>query len=774
MAEVIENLELNKFYTSLRMDVISAVEAEEDGGIQEFKFTEIVLMMLADAGETENAVQCHDIKLNKAGQVQHKVSGYALSENGETLDLFITVYKDTEQPEKVYKDAVTSAVNQATRFLKNSINKYFEEIEESSQVFELAHRISKIEMELIRVNIFVLTNGIATSDPDAEGNLKEILINYHIRDIEYLYRLNSSKTKRIAIEIDFENNFGGAVPCISMPSENQEYESYLAIISGETLSGIYQNYGSRLLEQNVRSFLQFSGKINQGMRETIMTKAHMFLAYNNGIAATAESVELIDFKEGGKAIKAVKDLQIVNGGQTTASIFHTKRKDKADVSKVYVQMKLSVIKDTERIGDIVSKIAEYANTQNRVKPADLTSNNPFHIEMEKLSRNIWAPPIAGQNQQTRWFYERARGQYKDAINKEVTPARQKQFEIKNPKKQMFAKEDLAKFYNSWELLPNQVAVGREKCYSAFMGNLKKDMKPDNIFFEDVVAKAIIFKTAELEYGVGANSIATKDNIRSFVVPYSLSWLNLMTENKIDLLKIWKNQSLSNELTKLIKNILAHVDKWLNESSALRNVRLSDWVRKEECWIDLKKKNFDVDLITIKGDFIDPKQSQKRYKQTDDDIAKIELVQKLEKLNSVPTAIWGQIEEWGRSSKMLTTYQGDIIFNIRQRLRNNKELSLNEVNHGSIILDFTIENAPELFYNMDEISKEVEFKKRNKREVTIEIIKRVVSWDKKNRKLKPFEFEFMAHLADGKKTFSDYHKTIALKNIEKVEKFGFKI
>src|SRR5690606_27531164 len=203
------------------------------------------------------------------------------------------------------------------------------------------------------------------------------------------------------------------------------------IIPGRALAVIYERHGSRLLEQNVRAFLQFTGKINKGIRNTILNEPHMFLAFNNGLAATAEEVEVSSTKDGrGLLISKVKDFQIVNGGQTTASIYHTFNKDKKDISEIFVQLKLSVIKNRNNFSEIVSRISEYANTQNRVSVSDLSSNRPFHVELEKLSRSIFAPPVAGHSsQQTTWFYERARGQYKNARAKEgFTKARQRAFD----------------------------------------------------------------------------------------------------------------------------------------------------------------------------------------------------------------------------------------------------------------------------------------------------------------------------------------------------------
>lgn len=769
MADITENLELNKFYTNLRQDILSAVNAEEDGGIQEEKFTEIAIRYLEEAGETENARECRDIKEDKLGRKVHKVNGNALSENYENLDLFITIYKGTDTPERIYKDEITAAVNQSTRFLKNALNGYFEEIEESSPVFNFAQTLGQIEKELVRANIFIITDGLVVSDSLKESNLRDILITYQIKDVEYLHRLNSSKTKRIPIEIDFAENFGGPVPCISMPSHNSEYESYLAVISGETLAVIYQTYGSRLLEQNVRSFLQFTGKINKGMRDTIMKEPHMFLAFNNGIAATAENVELIDLPGGGQAIKSVNDLQIVNGGQTTASVFHTKRKDKADVSKIFVQMKLSVIKDVERLSEIVSRISKYANTQNKVSDADLTSNNPFHIELEKMSRTIWTNPKPGQNNQTRWFYERARGQYKDAMNRGgYSQTQRKAFEIQNPKNQMFTKEDLGKFHLSWDMQPWFVVRGRQKNYVEFMKSVK-NQKPDNIYFEDTIAKAVLFQSAEKIYGVKPNAIG---DMRYITVPYSIAYINLKTQGKIDLLNLWKNQMISEELRIILRTIMEKMDSFIKAKAP--GALYGEWAKKEDCWLTLKEANFGINFNHLEKDFTDLKIQEKRYKRTDLETAELERQAMIDELFSVPFPIWSEIESWGSLSGKLSQYQRDIADKIASIVKRNGSLTDIQLENGNQILGIVIENNPELMYKADEVINDIGKSISDQPRITLELVKKIVAWDKKNKKLKNYEFIFMLELATEKKSLTDHNAKIAGWNYAKVLKFGFEI
>ena len=424
------NQELSKFYADLQEDIKSTLITEEEGTNPEQIFTDKALSLLADAGETENYRICFDEKISKRG-IEHKINGYSLYENYETLDLFVTIYNSDLAIQNITKGDAEKTIDRAVKFFRNSIYKdYVNEIEESSQIFDIAQTLAnapEVKEYLTRVNVFLITNGEIKTDLKTTDKISGYSIFYRIIDINYLFNL--SDKSRVPIEINFEK-LGYKVPCIVNETENSDYQSWLAIIPGIALADIYEQFGARLLEQNVRSFLQFTGKINKGIRKTILEEQHMFMAFNNGIAATAEEVTITNLPDNqGRAIAQVKDFQIVNGGQTTASIYHTWKKDKVDISNVFVPVKLTIVKSRENFSEIVGRIAEYANTQNKVSISDLSSNRENHVQLEKLSRAIWAKPNLGESIQTRWFYERSRGQYKnELIRFGITPSKKKQFE----------------------------------------------------------------------------------------------------------------------------------------------------------------------------------------------------------------------------------------------------------------------------------------------------------------------------------------------------------
>ncbi|KKO21190.1 MAG: AIPR family protein [Candidatus Brocadia sp.] len=672
MSDLIENTELKRFYQSLIQDLKSTQVSEEEGGILEQIFTQTAVDLLADAGETENARVAHD-EGHLGTKNQHKINAYAEPDNYETIDLFITIYKGKDEPTRLAKEEINTAAKRITNFFRKAKCKdYVNEIEESSQIFDFAHMLSTSEDltdNLVRVNAIILTDGLYQGEYPENQNIAGYPIFFRVIDLAYLY--NITEKSHIPIEIDFTRD-GFEIPCIISPSENDQYQSYLAIISGTALATIYERYGSRLLEQNVRSFLQFTGKINKGMRKTINEEPHMFLAFNNGIAVTAEEIEITKSEDGkGYLISKVKDFQIVNGGQTTASIYHTFKKDKADISGVFVQVKLTVVKNRNDFSKIVSRISEYANTQNKVSVSDLSSNIPYHIELEKLSRTIFTPHVTGQINQTRWFYERARGQYKNARIKEgFTKAKQKAFDLKNPKKQMFNKEDLAKYVNAYRenydgnklrIGPHLVVLGNQKNYAQFLNNNLID-KPDNIYFEDIVSKAILFRTAEKLYGVKPNAIG---DLRYITVPYTISLLGYLTEYKLDLYKIWTNQSISEGLQSTLRDLMRLVENFIKNSAP--GALFGEWGKKQDCWFTMKEEFKNTPIPISPEDLVNP-ETRPRRRISDTEVENSNFKEIEATIKNISTQKWKVICQYCKENDEIPDYFTNAVHNLRRKLK----------------------------------------------------------------------------------------------------------
>ncbi|MEP5341048.1 MAG: AIPR family protein [Algibacter sp.] len=679
------NLELVRFRAELLQDIVDDIRADESGGIKEEKFTEIALEFLEESGETEGARSCREIRENSIGNRIHKINGYALSEGFETIDLFITNFKGSAELKRIYADELKSSVSLSTRFIQNLLNEKMGAIEETAPVFDFVHTIGKLKKDIVRINVYILSDFIVPIEPPIRTDIQDIPVFYHIRDIEYLYRIYASGSGKEPITIDFENSFEQKLPCITTPIKNIDYDSYLAVIPAHILADIYKDYGSRLLEQNVRTFLQFRGKINKGIRDTILKEPHMFMAYNNGIAATAESI--IMNKDGNK-IHAIKDFQIVNGGQTTASIFQTRKKYKeTDLDKVSVQLKLTVIHDQLKKAEIVSRISQYANTQNKVSDADLTSNHPFHIDVETLSRKIWAASLPGKTQ-TRWFYERARGQYNDELYKIDARGQRKKWTDRNPKNQKFAKEDLARFYNSWELMPWWVVKGRQRNFVEFM-KLVDNLDTDSIFYEDLIAKAIVFRTAERLYGRGVKAIG---DLRYMVVPYTVAWLNLSTNSHINLAEIWKSQVISDDLETVIYSALRKIDVYMRETAP--GGLIGEWAKKEECWEKLKTKTIDIDLSVIDSELYSASDLSDRYSQNtemnEDQRSKF-----IKQITELKEDGWFKIDQWGKTTGKLDVLQSNFVWKVARKIERQSDFSNKEIRRAIDLIEFLKTETHEL-------------------------------------------------------------------------------
>ncbi|MFI3297375.1 MAG: AIPR family protein [bacterium] len=770
--------EIEKYYATLLQDIRSMQDSSEEGDSQEQLFTQMAIEMLSEGGETENARTAYDEKA-LGTRNQHKINGYALSDNYETVDLFITIYNGNDTIQRIAKEKIDQAGTRISNFFRKAIyNDYVNEVEESSPIFEFADTLANykdLKDNLVRVNAIILTNGEYKGDFPPTQEISGYKVFYRVLDINYLYGI--SEASRVPIEISFKDD-GIQVPCVTAETGTEEYQAYIAIMPGQGLANLYERFGSRLLEQNVRSFLQFTGKINKGIRETIKGKPYMFLAYNNGISATADHIEL---DESGHFITKISNLQIVNGGQTTASIYHTWKKDKADISNIFVQLKLSVIKNQDKYADIVSDISRCANTQNKVNEADFSANNPFLIEFEKLSRYILSPITESNNLQTTWFFERARGQYKNLRQKDgFTKARQKQFDLKHPKQQMFTKVELAKYINAYQEVwdgrklvigPHIVVRGNEKNYAQFINN-NIPKKINNVYFEDAVGKIILFKTAEKLYGVKPNNIG---EMRSAVVPYAISLLGFLTEGKLDLYKIWRTQTISSQLKEFIYDLMKQINKFIIDNSP--SSHYIEWAKKEECWSAIKAHKWAVNVIDIKSDMIDPKQAAKRNVITETDDEKEQQKYETELLKSIPFKLWREIETWGKESGCLSPNQTTVAYDISNKIKNGRPIE--EVRQRAMkIFEIVCQENIELLNHADELQDDPQPEDRNTdsttTEITIDVVKQMVEWDKRKRVLEDWKWNAMKGIVEGRFPLEGKYIIACQRNLEKLKQRGFRL
>lgn len=619
--------ELSEFNRDFRQEVLARADAHED--FIESEFVEYVAEFLIESGEIDSFDYCQ-YKAERGS----RVDGYNLAEDDGVLNLFISDFRNRDELTSLTKTEIEAAFKRLENFFVNSLKKDFHpQLEETSPGYGLAYEIYIKKTSFSRIRLFLLSNGLLSSRIQALDNkqFSGYVLSYNVWDISRLHRLVSSKKGKEDIIIDLLQAHGQTLPCLPAHLDTKAYQAYLMVMSGDLLASLYEDYGARLLEQNVRCFLQFRGNINKGIRNTILNDPEMFFAYNNGITATAEDVELAQ-SNGGVSIRRIKNLQIVNGGQTTASIFSARKKDRINLSKVFVQVKLSIV-DPDRAMEVVPRISEYANSQNKVNAADFFANHPFHIRMEEFSRRLWAPTKEGQLRQTKWFYERARGQYLDA-QAHLTAGEKKKFVAEFPRDQMFTKTDLAKFENAWENCPHIVSRGAQKNFAAYASEIGKKWENDEeqfneLYFKHVIAKSLIFRTAEK---LIMNQSWYGGGYRANIVVYSIAWIAQKVEGMgmyVDFSGVWHRQKISDAFHRTLEKVSYHIHNIITDTPE-NTSNVTEWCKREGCW--LKVKAFAMDLgegfiseLKGKEQLAEARKDARKIQRTDDGISCQKLV-----------------------------------------------------------------------------------------------------------------------------------------------------
>jgi hypothetical protein len=643
--------------------------AEIDGVPRLEAFTQLVMERLSAAGEfDEGQVAYH----RKTGL---EVSGWAHDPERGALHLMVTDWTGTCPSPSLTANGMDSKVTRLVRFVNKCALDYAASIEESDPVWELADFIARERSALLEIRLYLLSDGTArrATTPSIDSQLLDVSTSLHIWDLERLYRLDTSGLEREPIRVRILDFQSSPLPVLEGPEEDG-HRVYLAIIPATLLADLYSTFGSRLLERNVRAFLQARGTVNKGMRDTILNEPDRFLAYNNGISATAASVRMERIVGSGLGISEIEDFQIVNGGQTTASLHQAAMKDREALNSVAVQAKLTVV-ESDCIDEMVPFISKYSNTQNKVTGADFSANHPFHIKVEELSRTIWAPAPDGSQRQTRWFYERARGQYAVELTRAGTPARQRQFKLSSPATQKLTKTELAKYVHTWAELPHLVALGAEKNFREFMLRLDEDRIVASVdWFQRLVALAILFRTSEKlvqRQGFGG--------YRAQIVTYSLSKLAHSTQQRLDLREIWRRQQISEAVCEAITELSHPIHQIIaNPTGRVRNS--GEWTKKLDCWKAVEEVKWSIpsrlnsELIAVSRGSV-PSVSTLSPEPTEKDLNEVAEAQ------AISADTWFAIAHWARVTDNLQPWQRSLAFSIGKRVGSGEDVTIKQAVQG---------------------------------------------------------------------------------------------
>lgn len=625
------------FLNTLRADSVHSGTDTED------EFLNHTLDLLMDFNELDSPEMTGmGDKKGKGGRLM-RADGYCFDETDHSLILLISDFQDSREPDKLTRTRVDELYWRLYYFLdevcNGNISTYFDDSDDVLKISDYIRRRMNAQHDdpqlVLKVKFYILTNKeldtrllstnlLETTISNTRGKKKKAKTtkkikkeNFNGKPLEialwyperFFEMENSNNNEPIVIDVAEDYGCNG-IPCIKGNiGENLDYEAYIAIIPGKLLADIYIEHGSRVLEGNVRAFLGTGGSksVNSGIRRTINTDPTKFFTYNNGIATTASDVET-NFVDGQLYITKIVDLQIINGGQTTASLAEAVlKKTNTDLKGIYVPMKLTVIDDREsedengiRFYDaMVQSIAKFANSQNKVTAADLFSNDPFHIQMEQMSKRYLAPP--GQSAvPTGWYYERSRKKYKQEQIK-LSKDSQKRFQSKFPKSQVITKEQLAMYITTvFSLRPDIVSKGKNWTMKAFGTEIseiyKKNKEAFNEFyFKKCICAAIIYRTVDSYLETHKDSARKPTGFwyktggyKLNIVPYSIAKIisSIPEGLSLDWTQIWNKQAISPSFMREIEIVTKMTNDFICDSNG---VIVTEYCKKLSTWEEFRDK-----------------------------------------------------------------------------------------------------------------------------------------------------------------------------------------
>lgn len=629
--------ELGEFKVDLHQDV--EIDSTFENQFPEESFFTVITERLSEAGILDNVEYCP----YKHTQKGIRLDGYCWNELERTLCGIVTHLSPGPEELDVLSNSELKKISKRCQnfFEESSQSKIKAKMDPSSPGYMATEFLQGIGEKILKYRIvlitdFTLSSYIKNIKIDSINNINTSI---EVWDLERLHALAISGSQSEPFSVD-ETFFNGGLPVFPTKSVSKNVKSYMGVMPAEILSNIYDEYGQRLLESNVRTFLDFRSGVNKGLRRSLLLEPENFFAYNNGITVTADAAEL---KTEGEMvlIKSLKNMQIVNGGQTTAAIYFSPREKGAiksekgdipyssiDLNRVSVQMKLTVFDtdDQEFIDEYKASISQYANSQNSVQQSDLVSNHPFHMAVERLSRQILMP--AGENGiAQKWFYERTRGQYSTKL-RALGSQGKKKFELEFPKSKLFTKTDLAKYENTFRMRPHTVKRGAQNNLKALGAEIIREYEasPEKFeagFYKEMIAKAIIFKTTD-------SSIRTsywykeEGGLKAEAVTYSIALLRFkLIEKKkdINLDKIFKEQSLSDSMIDTLVEIARIIRINISDSKFRGGTgNPSEFCKSENGWKSIQA--IEIDLSTLDSTDVIGKSDIKDRKKEIDDLNKI--------------------------------------------------------------------------------------------------------------------------------------------------------
>jgi hypothetical protein len=595
-------MSLEEFHRNFRSDLQATIAERIEAGegpfpSEELVFAEKVMEHVAETGICEEPVVCH--WNGKVGNAKLRITGYAISADETALDLFVTHYFGTDNLQDLTDSDATATASEGVRFLFRAASGNLDaRIDPTHSVRDLVATIRSRWGDIDRLRVFVITDGKTKTKRFSNKEVHDKMVAVEAMDMERLFRHTDGKP-RDELSLSLVQSIGRPLPCVHVPDPDADYEYALTAIPGQLIRDLYLRFGPRLLEANVRTFLGTKKAVNKGIVETLRKEPEHFLAFNNGLVLVCDEAAFERADDGNLGLSFLKGLQIVNGGQTTSSIYFASRDDKTiDLSHVMVPAKIIILKGSQDDARerLISNVSRYANSQNAVKLSDLSANRPFHVQLEKLANETWCPDGA-----TRWFYERAAGAYNVMLLRDGnTPARRKKLQETVSPKRKLTKNDIAKYHEAWRGNPNQVALKGEKNFAAFMKALDEDPsivpEPLNVsWYRKMIAKAILYNSIQQMINAKAAK-STFTQAWSDIATYVVAVVSDRLGDRLDLEQIWMRQGISSGLRELLWDWAIVVNAEFNRIAP--GQQFSEVAKRADTWVKVKNADFRLDRSDI--------------------------------------------------------------------------------------------------------------------------------------------------------------------------------
>lgn len=611
-----------------------------------------------------------------------KISGYDLVDE-DTVTLFISDYNASSVGNDITQTEIRNWIAKLISFVDQARKGLHRHLDESSYVYRISQYICDSYRNIRIFNlVFITCKKYSDKEiTDVQIGSKKTVIK--VFDVDALNELNAFNDEEIgSVNIDVRQTFGESINAIKSSSAGSEdedqFDVYMFFMKAKHLATLYGKYGYALLEGNVRAYLKKTQKTNKGILETIENHPGYFVAYNNGLSTVADGAVINEGR-----IEALKGWKIVNGGQTTATIYEALKEGKLG-DDVEVPVKLTLIRRSDNSEMLISDIARYANTQSKVNESDLSSNEKFFIEIEKFSRTVSVPSSVVGSELEKWFFERIRGQYNLEKSRNDKNAFAKEF----PSKKKFEKKELARAVMAWEQEPYTVSLGGEKNFITYNSRIRSNagtFTVDRDYYKNSIGAVILYKeVTKVVKGIKFGGYQAN------VIAYVSSLISFLAEKKLNLDKIWKEQGISDEMKEIIEYLAKDVYKIITDTPE-NNTNVAMYCRKPECWEKVKEYDFG---LQIPGEYI-----QEKVIGLAQRTGKTNIGSTIINLDDVTESQWWEIAKWGKETELIAGNERKMAGSMARLVKSGKKPTEKQENFAKSILQKAVQNG--FIYNRGE-------------------------------------------------------------------------